>query len=540
MRFAGSRASGPQRRLAGRRSAGPRSAGPRFGRLRNRGPLTKGAAALLALALLSIGGWALYDWLRPDRTCASGVNRRGGECVGVTDGGFSFAGNLDEVSARIKAENDSAARAPHVSLAIMIPMTAAEPFEQRKVLSEVQGMYLAQYRANHRSNDQTPKIRLLLANPGRDHTYWPEVSDDLARRAATKENLRAVVAFNVSVRATQQAIARLTNERHIPVVGGAVTAGDIGNSAAHPDAYKGFVRVLPTTRDQAAALKYFNEDKGMDPKRSLVVEDLRQDDNYTVTLKRAFHELTKGAPRAPEQYRSPADFSKEGSTSNDFHQMVNTICNSPARDIYFAGRPVQLRQFINELGTRACTDKQYRVVSGYAASTLSSDEKLNWDALRGGVSVEYASVAHPDAWTSPNAPATGGSKAAYEQLSDLAAEAAHKPVGPVGRVELTDSRAVTTHDAAWTAITAIRNNSRNGSGAVPSLDQVRNAWLRLHGADKVEGASGWICLDNYGNPYDKAVPVVRLDPRTRSVAFVGHAWPEGGKPPAEDCTARGD
>ncbi|MEV0280037.1 hypothetical protein AB0I22_27100 [Streptomyces sp. NPDC050610] len=521
MRFARGRASGPQ---------------TGFARFRAWGPLTKAAAGLLALAVLSVGGWALYDWLRPDRTCASGVDRRGGECVGVTDGGFSFAGNLDEVSARIKAENDSVARVPHVAVAIMIPMTASEPFEQRKVLSEVQGMYLAQYRANHRSNDQTPKIRLLLANPGRDHTYWPEVSDELARRAATKENLRAVVAFNVSVRATQQAIARLTNERHIPVVGGAVTAGDIGNSAAHPDAYKGFVRVLPTTRDQAAALKSFN--KNANPERSLVVEDLRQDDNYTVTLKHAFHELTKGAPRAPEQFRSPADFSKEGSTSNDFHQMVNTICNSPAEDIYFAGRPVQLRQFINELGARACTDKEYRVVSGYAASTLSSDAKLNWDALRDGVTVEYASVAHPDAWTAPDAPATGGSKAAYEQLSGLAAEAARKPVGPVGRVDLTDSRAVTTHDAAWTAITAIRNNSRNGSD-VPSLDQVRNAWLRLHGADKVQGASGWICLDNYGNPYDKAVPVVRLNPRTKSVDFVGHAWPEHGKPPPEDCTASG-
>ncbi|MEU7045343.1 hypothetical protein AB0A77_30390 [Streptomyces varsoviensis] len=520
---------------------GRRGARRGFAGLRTWGPLTKAAAGLLALALLAGGGWALYGWLRPDRTCAAGVDRRGGECVGVSDGGFSFAGNLDEVSARIKAENDSVARVPHVSVAIMIPMTADEPFEQRKVLSEVQGMYLAQYRANHRSNDQTPKIRLLLANPGRDHAYWPAVSDELARRAGTAEHLRAVVAFNVSVRATQQAIARLTNERHIPVVGGAVTANDIGNSAAHPDAYKGFVRVLPTTRDQAAALSFFNKGgKDEAPEHSLVVEDLREDDNYTVTLKKAFHELTKGAPRAPEQFRSPADFSKEGSTSNDFHQMVNTICNSTAKDIYFAGRPVQLRQFINELGVRACTDQQYRVVSGYAASTLSSDAKLNWDALRGGVSVEYASVSHPDAWTTPGAPATGGSKAAYDELSGLAAEAARKPVGPIGRVDLTDSRAVTTHDAAWTAITAIRNNSRNGSGTIPSLDQVRNAWLRLHGADKVRGASGWICLDNYGNPYDKSVPVVRLNPHTRSVDFVGHAWPEGGRPPAEDCTADGD
>jgi hypothetical protein len=48
----------------------------------------------------------------------------------------------------------------------------------------------------------------------------------------------------------------------------------------------------------------------------------------------------------------------------------------------------------------------------------------------------------------------------------------------------------------------------------------------------VRGASGWICLDNHGNPYNKAVPVVEL---TRDKPrFVQIAWPEG-KPPAGEC-----
>jgi ABC-type branched-subunit amino acid transport system substrate-binding protein len=500
---------------------------------------TKLVALCVIVALLATGGWQVRTWLRPDRSCADGVTRHehDSECVGVTDGGYSFADDLDEVSARIKAENDSVAGRRHVSVAIVIPMTDEAPFERRKILSEVQGMYLAQYRANHRSNDQTPKIRLLLANPGRNHTHWREISDELAHRAVSRDNLRAVVAFNVSVRRTKQAIAYLTRVKHLPVVAGAVTADDIGNSATHPRAYPGFVRVIPTTTDQASALQSFNKD--IDRKRTQVVEDTREDDLYITSLKNAFHTLTEGAPRAPEQYRSPDDFSQEGSTSNDFHQMVNTLCNSPADTLYFAGRPVQLRQFVNELGTRPCVGRKFRVVTGYAASTLTSDAKLSWRSLENGVSVEYASVAHPDAWTGPGVPATGGSEAAYRTLRELADQAAGKPVGPIGKVDLTDSRAITTYDAMWTAITAIRNNSGNGS-AIPTLDQVRNAWLRLHGANKVEGSSGWICLDNYGNPYDKAVSVVELDPRTRTVDFVGHAWPRNGKPPAKDCTAPAD
>jgi hypothetical protein len=54
---------------------------------------------------------------------------------------------------------------------------------------------------------------------------------------------------------------------------------------------------------------------------------------------------------------------------------------------------------------------------------------------------------------------------------------------------------------------------------------------------RVDGASGWICLDNYGNPYNKAVSVVELAPDVPGrIRFVGLAWPTG-KPTPKDCTA---
>ncbi|WP_327249767.1 hypothetical protein [Streptomyces sp. NBC_01320] len=37
-------------------------------------------------------------------------------------------------------------------------------------------------------------------------------------------------------------------------------------------------------------------------------------------------------------------------------------------------------------------------------------------------------------------------------------------------------------------------------------------WPRVKASLRVSGASGWICLDNHGNPYNKAVPVVELAP----------------------------
>ncbi|MGW3494533.1 ABC transporter substrate-binding protein [Streptomyces sp. NPDC001020] len=499
-------------------------------RWRVMGPLGHVVTGVVVLVVVAVVVLGTYRLTRPELSCAAGVARhsRGAECIGVTDGWYSFSGQLDAVSARIAEENRRAEKSPYVTIALVLPMAAVEPFERHKVLEQVQGAYLAQYRANELSNDQTPKIRLLLANAGRNHEYWRQISDDLAGRAATKENLRAVLGFDVSVAATKQAIEYLTVQKGIPVVAGPVTAADIGP-------YRGFARIVPTTSDQAQALASYA--KGTDPRTTLVVEDQRDDDNYISELRNAFHRLTAGSPRAPERYYSPDDFNADGNTSTVFRQMVTSLCGSKAKVLYFAGRPVQLRQLINELGQRPCVEKTYKIITGSGASTITSDPKLDWGALSKGVTVQYAANAHPGAWKPrPGMPRTGGSPAAFTTLQDLTARAAYPPAGRIGPVSLTDSRTIIAYDAALTAVTAVRANAVGQGSNIPSLEDIRSAWLRLHGTNKVEGASGWICLDNHGNPYDKAVSVVQLDPRTKDLDFVATAWPNGA-PPAADCTA---
>ncbi|WP_267243446.1 hypothetical protein [Streptomyces sp. PR69] len=500
------------------------------------GPVTKAAVACVALVFLTAAVWTGVRWFGPDPSCGPGVEWRGQdgakECTGVTDGSHVFAANLKEVSARIEEENDRVGDQPHVSVAVLLPMAPAQPFEQQKTLSEVQGAYLAQYRANHHSNGKKPLIKLLLANPGRTHAHWEPVAGQLAEMASDpRHNLRAVLGFDVSTAATQAAIHRLTADHGIPVVSGPLTADDFGNSEARPDAYPGFARIVPDNTDQAEALSYFNKD--IDPAQTLVVEDVREGDNYVDSLKSAFADLTRGAPRAPEQYRAPDDFHKEGTTASAFDRMVDTICTSPAKVIYFAGRPVQLRQFLNELGDRGCTDKKYTVITGDAASTLPSDAKLNRDVFRKGVTLQYASMAHPHAWTRADAPATGGSADAVRTLEQLAASG---EAGDIGPVTLTDSRTIVFYDAGLTAVTAIRMRG-DDDPVIPELSSIKDSWLRLHGMGKVEGASGWICLDNYGNAYNKPVAVVELAPDDPArIRFVGLAWPNGEPTPA-DCTA---
>ncbi|MEU0336647.1 ABC transporter substrate-binding protein [Streptomyces sp. NPDC006193] len=497
------------------------------------GPLYQALLVIAAATAVATGGYFVYrSWFADDPACAPGVSRHGPrhECVGVTDGAYTYDPSLKKVTGLIRAENERAghrtkgAATPPATIALMIPMISDNPAEQREYVEQVQGAYLAQYRANHNTNRQPP-IRLLLANPGRGYKQWRVVADQLVRAASDeKQNLRAVAGINISLKETADAIAYLTEEKGIPVVAGPMTADDIANGEKHPHRYPGLARVAPGNADQADALASYGKD--IKPAETMVIEDIREGDNYLESLRKRFEELADGAPNAPETFRSPPDFNDEGNLSNDFHQMVPDICTSAAKTVYFAGRPVQLRQFLIELGERNC-NKHYTVITGSHASTLTVDEKFahHWDALTkgAGITLRYAALAHPDAWGDRSTERTGGSRAAMKELTGLLREAGATPP------DLVDGRIIITYDAVGTAVEGIRNDAV-GAVDMPTLAEVADSWLRLHGTNRVGGASGWICLDQYGNPHNKAVPIVHLDPRRKTAVFDRIAWPAGRAP----------
>lgn len=476
--------------------------------------------------------------VRPDRSCAAGVEKRGDdqECTGVTDGAYHFIDEIGPVSDRIKAENDrvTASGKPYATIALMIPMTPDkdDTVGRTQLLREVQGAYLAQYRENQ-VGQLDPPIRLLLANPGREMTRRIQVADQLADLSASaKDRLRAVFGFNVSTRQTEETIRHLTATRGIAVVGGPITADSIENTKAAPDKYPGLVKIVPSNSDQARALTHYLKVK---PADTFLVEDTHSDDLYAKSLREAFRVETKGTPFAPEEYDGTQV------TPNDFAQMVNNLCNSRATTVYFSGRPPALTQLVRALGRRGCSEKPYRVVTVSGASTLALDPTMDWKAFGygAGLSVEYATITHQDAWTT-RPPTTGGSTRDYQALEQLITDPEQRvAVGEIGPTGLADGRTITAHDSAMTAVKGIRDRAR-GKGEVPDQKSIKAAWLRLHGTGKVLGASGWICLTSLGTPYNKAVAIVKLSPeKDRHIQFVRLAWPDGA-PPKSECTEPAD
>ncbi|MFG3025912.1 hypothetical protein ACGFZQ_46770 [Streptomyces sp. NPDC048254] len=494
-------------------------------------PLRRYLALLVTAGLIAGLVVGVRLALHDDRSCAPGVARPedSDECVGVATTAFDFGHpQLTDTVRAIARENARLKAGSYVTVAVMLPYTATAAANLADIQHELQGAYLAQYQANHDSNGESPAIRLVLANPGATSQYWQQMVAQLARMTGSADRLRAVAGVGQSTDNNKRAVRELTR-LGIPVVGSSITADDLANGQGGKDPYPGLARVSPTNTDEARALASFAKVGGG---RALLVYD-KPGDPYTRTLQTSFAALIKDSPYEPQPFTPPADRSREGTTANTFRQITNLICDtSRSTDtILFAGRHTQLRQFINALGGRGCQDRKFTVLTGDEGSYLTGEKDLDRDALRHNLSVRYTALAHPAAWLK-GSPKTGGSAAEAATLTRLLKSAEKSPVGPIGPVALEDGQLIIAYDALRLAVHGIREAVPAGR-SVPTLADVGLQWPQVKGSLRVDGASGWICLDVHGNPYDKAVPIVELRPEGGS-RFVTIAWPEG-KPPSKEC-----
>ncbi|MFF9181885.1 ABC transporter substrate-binding protein [Streptomyces misionensis] len=486
-------------------------------------PLRRYLSLGLAVVLVAGGVFGVRTVMREVRQCAPGVSRPAGgkECLGVATGPYDFGQErFGKVVESIRKENDSLngqKADSSVTVALMLPFTSHETTDLNDVEHQLQGAYLAQYWANHNGEDQSPKIRLVLANSGTGKDTWKTAVHQLEGMTGGKDRLRAVVGIGQSTDANEAAVRELTEHR-IAVVGSSITADTLANGQpGKPNPFPGLARVAPTNADEARALAHYAQANPNGNKAILVYAD--PGDPYTNSLKQSFGTLLKGSPYTSvlEQPFTPSE------SSTDFRDIKHTVCDTPAdtHTILFAGRHADLQQFVNVLGGRGCKEHSFQILTGDEASYLTYDKDLDQEALQQNLTVLYTSLAHPDAWVD-DPPKTGGSTDDYYVLRGLLNDDKRGPIGPVA---LDDGQLIIGYDAVRLAVEGIRRAVVPQGEDIPALKSVGNVWPRVVGSLKLAGASGWICLDRHGNPYDKAVPIVRL---TKGGAqFVRLAWPKG-------------
>lgn len=516
---------------------------------------------LLSTATIVAAAWFAWSVLHRPDTCHRGVDRIGGECVGVSGDGYDFGTpEIHDVARAIAEENKKIAGQPYVTVAMMLPLQSDSPALRRQMRSDLQGAYLGQLEANE-GEGEPPKLRLVLASPGRDYGHQSTVVDTLLSMAdSSKDRLRAVTGFNLSLASTREAVKRLT-EHKVPVLASRITGDQIANEDGADGMtklqYPGLARIIPTNYDAAQALANFNGERGRENSRTVLVYDTRPD-SYDESLAKAFSGIKEEGPAGPAAmpFESPG-IDKAGSTGNQFTQIANNICDSEADTVYFAGRALHLRIFALKLAQMGCENRHYTIISGSDAASLREDMSVkDWAQLRGGaggqakVTVQYAAPAHPDAWstelaawrkkwdaTHDRAPTEdelpqylAEPKAALDRLNELIETTRDKGTALGSTPSLVDSRTMLVYDGLVTIGTALHQVQSGGAEKVPGLADVGREWPKLQSRHRVQGTSGLICLTSGGNPYDKPVAVVELDPGQKGLGklrFVGLGWPTG-------------
>ncbi|MET8679609.1 ABC transporter substrate-binding protein [Streptomyces sp. NPDC004647] len=477
--------------------------------------------ALSGIALLTLVGSFLVWSLQPvDTSCAQGVERVGGgdpeQCVGLTDGSYRFTDgtektgdNLTAVSELIRKENERVDKAhkkgtSYVSLVYLMPLlpTDQDTNTPHSVRHELQGAYTAQYQANHTSwYGSTPKVKLLLANSGINEKQRDTALKRIEERIP-KDNIVAVAGLGTSTAATEKMIRRITKDGkqgglHLAAVSSVLTADTLSR-------INGLAQVAPTNGDQAAAAAAYLQRKEYAGKRVLVIQDDRPGDQYTRTLGKAFRDALPRdrLVRRVERY----DSSQEG-VGTAFKLRIGRLCAAKPDIIYFAGRGVDLPEFLSPLADHSCGGRELVVFSGDDVSQSAAHEgfkEIKQTLNRGKVRLFYTGLAHQGAWQER--------ASAYPGLAVTS-------FGPKGRYRsdfsdetLDDGQAIMGHDAVLTALSGARlvADRAEESGQVTG-SRVIQVWNVLGGSDHaVRGASGLIALENDGSPERKAVPIIEI------------------------------
>ena len=491
-------------------------------RLGRGGTTPWGAVVLVALVAAGALAWFLPRTFGGDEECAAGVVRLGGECVGVTDGAYSFDGELDEVTRRIREENERVERsgAASVSIAYVESMTRgadgasaggrADDRDPTVVRQALEGAYLAQ-RAHNRLDAEdpradegpSPKVRLLLANTGAGGAHYERVVRDLEDRARGDDHLVAVTGLGQSVESTVATVRRL-RRAGIPMVGATVAADELARK--DPD----FFRVSQPTAQQAAiAARELAERQREDPGyRVDLVRDIKAGDTYNKALRDGFEAAAaeRGVRLATDDGYSFE--SGSSSTANALTYIADQVCRARQEldAVYFAARGRALRQFVQALADQPGCD--LAVVSGSSALGLyfDSPDLERWGAQ--GLRIRYTAYAHPKAGD-PAALADFAERYCADFRPGTRRDACAAGDGP-----LQSGQAIMGHDAMLALVRAVEFATGPDGDDPVDAGAVRQMLLQLGTTKEVRGLSGPIGFDAYGNPKDKPMAYVELQWRS--------------------------
>lgn len=461
---------------------------------------------VVVVAAAVVIGIKLPGWLA---SCAPGVTRIDGECIGVTAGDYVFNPEFADVEGKIAAANEAAVAGGHaVTIALLEPFTVTDTtaLNPTEVRHELEGAYTAQWRANNTRaiGDTRPMIRLVLANEGGAERQWQAVTRQLEGMTHDSAPLVAVAGLGVSFPETVAGAQELSTHG-LPTVGGIITADQIDYAHIH-----GFVRVDASDREFVIGLRQYLA-RHPELNSTLVVYDDNSDngtDLYTASLRGDLEDLIVPTMRHFDAKSFHGSSVPSEANTDMFSNITTSICAVGPNLVLYAGRLVDLEVFLTSLESRLCRDQPITVATAGTDLGQLNNPTTVAQLRAGNVSVVYATPTDAAGWAadSPGTP---------PHFADFYTAFTGRGFDPP---DLTDGDAIVTHDAVLTAIKATRLAYASEPGADPALPNpadVLSQLLNLNNrSDVVPAGAGDLSFSyqglDTGNPEDKPIPVLRI------------------------------
>lgn len=443
-------------------------------------------------------------------------------CVGLNRDSKPFSSDdpLIDLENQIRASN-AVITGDYLTVVLMQDMTirsTADSITLSRLKHDIEGAITAVWRANQTTVlGTTPKIKLLLANLGGNNAS-ENITVDAIKNRAPQDHITVVAGIGQSTDITRAAVATLSSPpTSISTIGSDVTADNMNKNPIDGTAIPDFFRVSPTNSDEARAAINYIRNHLAELKTVVLVKDTNPQDSYADTLASSFVRQAQDKVKimATLPFTSPDNTStttenRSAELTTQFTQMHNNICLVHPDLVYFAGRGTDLVVFLQSLQENFCSLGSLRVITGDDASNVVGTVKSG-----PYYTVLFTALANPHEWDKADP-----SSDQYQNYQKFLS--AFINLG-FPRDDLDDGEAMMSHDAVFTAITAIRVD-RNFAVSDPS--SVAGNLRALCGGNMVAGSSGFISIGGNGDAIDKAMPVVEV--KSDGLLQVDEiVWPNG-------------
>ncbi|MDA0635043.1 ABC transporter substrate-binding protein [Nonomuraea sp. MCN248] len=363
-------------------------------------------AALLVVPLVLSGGWV---WNTSRTYCqAPDVLRDEGECVGLSYAGGSFHDRLTKPLELIAAENEKAvAGGRWVEIAYMGPMTGSPEALLAGSQGELYGI-AAYQRAYNDPGSQRPKLRILLANPGRGFRRAVPVARQVVERLEGGAPLVGVIGMAQSWSRNQEAIAVL-NAAGLPVMVTVGTADDLAVHQKVPAPYF-FRMAADNAREARAAAAWIKAGTGGLPRARAVtlLEDVTDGDLYSSGLAARFAEAFGAEHVTRLRYTGHQQLKAQ----------VRLACPGDDGLIFYTGRGDDFATFVDSLNESCTPARTHHVLASDDVTKYVQDNRQRLSE-HPNLRLHYITLAWEGAWRSPDAGAGQGGNAQLARLLEL-------------------------------------------------------------------------------------------------------------------------